>query len=62
LARRDVALSALIRAYRIGHARFLEAAMRHLVALGPERSLPATIDQVEPRCNAGAGSRRATCG
>ncbi|WP_128643039.1 PucR family transcriptional regulator [Rhodococcus opacus] len=33
LAQRDVPLSALIRAYRIGHARFLDASMRYAVEM-----------------------------
>ncbi|PQP22006.1 PucR family transcriptional regulator [Rhodococcus opacus] len=41
LAQRDVPLSALIRAYRIGHARFLDASMRHALELGGNSS--ATI-------------------
>ncbi|MCZ4526569.1 helix-turn-helix domain-containing protein [Rhodococcus erythropolis] len=34
VARGDIELSALIRAYRIGHSRFLEAAMGRVTALG----------------------------
>jgi DNA-binding PucR family transcriptional regulator len=46
LAQRDVPLSALIRAYRIGHARFLDAAMQYAAALGPQRSVPVIVELV----------------
>ncbi|MGW4244361.1 PucR family transcriptional regulator [Nocardia sp. NPDC004722] len=37
LAQRDVPLAALIRAYRIGHARLLDVAMQHaILAVGPD--------------------------
>lgn len=41
----DVPLSALIRAYRIGHARFLDAAIRYATALTADRS-PVIIELV----------------
>ncbi|MGV0627342.1 PucR family transcriptional regulator [Mycolicibacter minnesotensis] len=47
LAQRDVALSALIRAYRIGHGRFVDEAMALLAAQAPpEKALPAARELV----------------
>jgi DNA-binding PucR family transcriptional regulator len=46
LAQRDVPLSALIRAYRIGHARFLSAAMQYASTLGPDRSVSTIVELV----------------
>jgi DNA-binding PucR family transcriptional regulator len=47
LAQRDVALSALIRAYRIGHGRFIDEAMALLeTRASPEQSLPAARELV----------------
>jgi DNA-binding PucR family transcriptional regulator len=46
LAQRDVPLSALIRAYRIGHAQFVDEAMGLLGTLAPDRSLPAVVELV----------------
>ncbi|RIT96786.1 hypothetical protein D2F00_13285 [Mycobacteroides abscessus] len=47
LAQRDVALSALIRAYRIGHGRFVDEAMALLATqTPPEQALPAVRELV----------------
>jgi DNA-binding PucR family transcriptional regulator len=47
LAQRDVPLSALIRAYRIGHGRFVDEAMAVLATRAtPEQSLPAAMELV----------------
>lgn len=46
LAQRDVPLSALIRAYRVGHAGFLDIAMRYAVELGGTDSAAAIIRMV----------------
>ncbi|MGV9333684.1 PucR family transcriptional regulator [Nocardia sp. NPDC003726] len=46
LAQRDVPLSALIRAYRVGHAGFLDIAMRYAVELGGSDSAAAIIRMV----------------
>ncbi|MER7452700.1 helix-turn-helix domain-containing protein [Nocardia beijingensis] len=46
LAQRDVPLSALIRAYRVGHAGFLDIAMRYAVELGGPDSAAAIIRMV----------------
>ncbi|OHU99502.1 PucR family transcriptional regulator [Mycobacterium talmoniae] len=46
LAQRDVPLSALIRAYRIGHARFVESAMQHASSLEPDVRVPTIIELV----------------
>ena len=46
LAQRDVPLSALIRAYRIGHARFVDAAMRHLATRESDQTPAAIIELV----------------
>jgi hypothetical protein len=45
-AQRDVPLSALVRAHRIVHARFLEAAMRYVPLLEPAHRVPAIIELV----------------
>jgi DNA-binding PucR family transcriptional regulator len=45
-AQRDVPLSALVRAHRIGHTRFLEAAMRHISLVEPAHQVPTIIDLV----------------
>ncbi|MBV9089761.1 MAG: helix-turn-helix domain-containing protein [Mycobacteriaceae bacterium] len=46
LAQRDVPLSALIRAYRIGHGRFVDAAMHFLATQPSNGSMPAMIELV----------------
>lgn len=46
LAQRDVPLSALIRAYRIGHARFMAAAMHHASSLPSSDRVPTIIELV----------------
>lgn len=46
LAQRDVPLSALIRAYRIGHGRFVDEAMAVLATRSPELTLPAAMELV----------------
>ncbi len=45
-AQREVPLSALVRAHRIAHSRFLDAAMRHISLVEPELQLPTIIDLV----------------
>ena len=45
-AQRDVQLSALVRAHRIGHARFLEVAMQHVSLLEPAQRVPTIIELV----------------
>jgi DNA-binding PucR family transcriptional regulator len=45
-AQREVPLSALVRAHRIGHSRFLDAAMRHISLVEPAHQLPTIIDLV----------------
>src|ERR1700751_213224 len=45
-AQRDVPLSALVRAHRILHARFLDAAMRHISQVEPHHQVPTIIDLV----------------
>nr|VTO95871.1 Purine catabolism regulatory protein [Mycobacterium riyadhense] len=49
-AQRDVPLSALVRAHRIGHARFLEVAMGFVSLLEPEQRVP-TISFLVNRAN-----------
>jgi hypothetical protein len=49
-AQRDVPLSALVRAHRIGHAKFLEAAMGFVSLLEPEQRVP-TITHLVNRAN-----------
>ncbi|TSD96585.1 PucR family transcriptional regulator [Skermania sp. ID1734] len=46
LAQRDIPLSALVRAYRIGHARFLDTAMRYALELGRADSAETLIGLV----------------
>lgn len=46
LAQRDVSLSALIRAYRIGQARFLDAGMRYASALSADVQVPTIVELV----------------
>lgn len=45
-ARRDVPLSVLVRAHRIVHSRFLEAAIRFVALVEPVRQVPTIIDLV----------------
>jgi DNA-binding PucR family transcriptional regulator len=45
-AQRDVPLSALVRAHRIGHARFLEVAMGFVSLLEPAQRVPTMTDLV----------------
>jgi hypothetical protein len=45
-AQRDVPLSALVRAHRIAHSRFLDAAMRHISLVEPAQQVPTIIDLV----------------
>src|SRR5262249_19298062 len=45
-AQRDVPLSALVRAHRIGHARFLEVAMGFVSLLEPAQRVPTITDLV----------------
>jgi DNA-binding PucR family transcriptional regulator len=45
-AQRDVPLSALVRAHRIGHARFLEVAMQYVSLLESAARVPAIIELV----------------
>lgn len=45
-AQRDVPLSALVRAHRIGHARFLEAAMQYIALLESAQQVPTLIELV----------------
>ena len=45
-AQRDVPLSSLVRAHRIGHARFLEVAMRYVSLLEPAQQVPTIIELV----------------
>jgi len=42
-AEREVPLSALVGAHRIGHSRFLEAAMRHISLVEPALQVPTII-------------------
>ena len=49
-AQRDVPLSALVRAHRIGHAKFLEVAMGFVSVLEPEQRVP-TITHLVNRAN-----------
>ncbi|MFY2862003.1 PucR family transcriptional regulator [Mycobacterium sp. THU-M104] len=46
LAQRDVPLSALIRAYRFGHARFLDIGMQYALSLPPAERTVAIINLV----------------
>jgi DNA-binding PucR family transcriptional regulator len=45
-ARRDVPLSVLVRAHRIVHSRFLEAAIRFVAQVEPARQVPTIVDLV----------------
>jgi DNA-binding PucR family transcriptional regulator len=45
-AQRDVPLSALVRAHRIGHARFLAVAMEYVSLLEPAQQVPTLIELV----------------
>lgn len=45
-AQRDIPLSGLVRAHRLGHARFLEVAMGYMPLLEPAQRLPTTIELV----------------
>jgi DNA-binding PucR family transcriptional regulator len=45
-AQRDVPLSALVRAHRLGHARFLEVAMQYASLLEPAQRAPTIIELV----------------
>ncbi|MEM6107939.1 helix-turn-helix domain-containing protein [Mycobacterium sp. 050272] len=45
-ARRDVPLSVLVRAHRIVHSRFLEAATRFVALVEPARQVPTIVDLV----------------
>ncbi|WP_185981684.1 CdaR family transcriptional regulator [Skermania sp. ID1734] len=51
LAQHDIPLSALVRAYRIGHTRFLDATMRYAVELAQPDSANTLIELVN-RCGA----------
>ena len=46
LAQRDVPLSALIRAYRIGHTQFVDESIAALTTMEPQLALPAVTDLV----------------
>jgi DNA-binding PucR family transcriptional regulator len=45
-AQRDVPLAPLVRAHRIGHARFLEVAMQYVSLLEPAQQVPTIIELV----------------
>ena len=45
-AQRDVPLSALVRAHRMGHARFLEVAMQYVSLLDPAQRVPTIVELV----------------
>jgi DNA-binding PucR family transcriptional regulator len=45
-AQRDVPLSVLVRAHRIVHSRFLEAAIRFVALVEPARQVPTIVDLV----------------
>ncbi|WAC89533.1 helix-turn-helix domain-containing protein [Mycobacterium sp. Aquia_213] len=45
-AQRDVPLSVLVRAHRIVHSRFLEAAIRFVALVEPARQVPTVVDLV----------------
>ena len=45
-AQRDVPLSALVRAHRIGHARFVAAAMQYVSLLEPAQQVPTIVELV----------------
>jgi len=45
-AQRDIALAPLVRAHRLGHARFVEVAMPYVSGLAPEQQVPTIIELV----------------
>ncbi|SOJ54838.1 Purine catabolism regulatory protein [Mycobacterium simulans] len=45
-AQRDIPLAPLVRAHRLGHARFLEVAMQYVSALEPAQQVPTIIELV----------------
>lgn len=45
-AQRDIPLAPLVRAHRLGHARFLEVAMEYVSLLKPEQQVPTIIELV----------------
>lgn len=45
-AQRDIPLAPLVRAHRLGHARFLEVAMQYASRLEPQQQLPTITDLV----------------
>lgn len=45
-AQRDIPLAPLVRAHRLGHARFLEVAMQYVLLLEPQQQVPTIIDLV----------------
>ena len=45
-AQRDIPLAPLVRAHRLGHARFLEVAMQYVSRLEPRQQVPTIIDLV----------------
>jgi DNA-binding PucR family transcriptional regulator len=45
-AQRDIPLAPLVRAHRLGHARFVEVAMQYVSLLAPEQRLPTIIELV----------------
>jgi DNA-binding PucR family transcriptional regulator len=49
-AQRDIPLSALVRAHRIGHARFLEVAMQFVAELAPAERVQTLVELVN-RCS-----------
>ena len=45
-AQRDIPLAPLVRAHRLGHARFVEVAMQYVSALEPAQQVPTIIELV----------------
>lgn len=45
-AQRDIPLSGLVRAHRLGHARFLEVAMQYVSLLEPAQQVPTLVELV----------------
>lgn len=45
-AQRDIPLAPLVRAHRLGHARFLEVAMKYVSLLEPRQQVPTLVDLV----------------
>ena len=45
-AQRDIPLSGLVRAHRLGHARFVQVAMRYVSLLEPAERVPTIIELV----------------